>query len=143
MIYYFKESLNLALEDTFHFSVDDEKGMKKEWVSRFWSIGNSTETDNGNLVFTFPYPLIYKTKKQAIDAYTRYEGNKKNRLVILHTIDRYRFHWLDFYIVEDKNGQFLLKKLKAKQAFFNKDQQPIDENGKIIQGNFKFKFMRK
>ena len=86
----------------------------------------------------------YKTKQQACEAYLKTAAKKDTRLLVLHTIDRYRFHWLDFYkVIKNKNGKLVLKKLKSKQAFFNKDHQPIDENGNIIPGNFKFRFLKK
>ena len=144
MVYFFEKSLNLGLTSTFRWSVEDEKAMKKEYVAKFWTIINCAKTENNNLIVVFSYPLFYKSKQKALEGYFNYEGEKKYRLLVLHTIDRYHFHWLDFYqVITGNDGKHSIKKLKGKKAFFDKEHQPIDENGNVIPGSFNIMFTRK
>ena len=139
MVYYFKKTNKLSLTNTFRFSVskEDEKTMRKEWVAKFWTLANFLITQQGDFISNFDYPLYYKKRNEAIKAYFHYNGKREARLLVLHTIDKYRFHWLDFYkVIHLSNEKIKLIKMNKKQVYLDEKNQLIDENGKIVLTNY-------
>ena len=136
MVYYFKDAHNLNLMDDFEFPVANEKEMRGDWVARLWSIAYFYETENGDLIFHHPHILFYKNKKQAIANITRFNTTGLVEILVCHTIDRYRFEWIDFYkVVVLDNGFCKTKKLKKKHLYFKKGKF-VDDEHKIIEVDY-------
>lgn len=140
MVYYFKETHKLHLLTDFQMPVRDEGGMRNNWVARFWNIAYFYQNENGDLIHHHTYLFLFRNKKEAIKSILDTKITGLVKLLVCHSIDRWHFHWLDFYEVVDLgDGKYKTRKLKKAHARF-KGEQLFNDKKEIIPLNFeKFK----
>ena len=140
MVYYFDEAHKLILINNFKSDIKDidEKEMRKQWVAKFWTIANVLVDGKGNYFYQFRNPTLFKSRQEAIKKLLNYNNpDNIEHLLVLHTIDSFSFHWLDFYqVIRLPGGGYKIKKLQKKQAFIGKDKKVYDVNGKAVLDNF-------
>ena len=136
MLYYTEKAHKSKIHNDFELSVTDEKSMRNSCVAKYWGLACFYKTKNGDLIFRFYIDIFCRTKKEALERYLLVKTDGLVTLLVCHTIDKYRFEWLDFYdVVESEKGVYKVKKLKKHHAFIA-NEKILDSNMKEIDVDF-------
>ncbi len=120
MIYYSKEAYEPNLLNEAILPVLNPKEQKKEKIATFYSIHFFKVNGKGDYYYDHRYPLLYKSRKEAIERSTKMADENLNGyfpLVCKYTIDRYRYCWIDYYSlnikIKDGSNVICVKKIKS------------------------------